>query len=43
MSHKRLGTFSGFFGEQKDLYLKGRRAENYGLGIGAFTYLQTSC
>ena len=28
----------GLLGEQKDLYLKGRRAENYGLGIGAFTY-----
>jgi hypothetical protein len=28
----------GLLGEQRDLYLKGRRAENYGLGIGAFTY-----
>jgi hypothetical protein len=28
----------GLLGEQKELYLKGRRAENYGLGIGAFTY-----
>lgn len=25
-------------GPDKDLFLRGRRAENYGLGIGAFTY-----
>jgi hypothetical protein len=25
-------------GSDKELFLKGRRAENYGLGIGAFTY-----